>query len=120
MKTQRKTKQVIRLEREFDQALRERLAARFGATRNDGFLRNMYELKLETKAGTLLVQPNGDWVAMRFLDVDRAKTLLPHRLMEGPLNPYSGKYNSLFLDGIDDVQARVDVVQGMIERVAPC
>lgn len=117
MKTRRKTKKTLKLEGEFDARLRELLAEHFDAVPNEGFLSNMYPLALETRAGTLLVSPNGSWVAMRFLDVERAKTLLPHRLMEGPLNPYSGKYNSMHFDPGDDVQLRLDVVQNMIERV---
>lgn len=105
-----------KIEQQFNEALRNRLTARFGASRNEGYLSNMYELRLETKAGTLLVQPSGSWVAMRFVEVERAKEILPHR-REGPLNPFSGKYNSLFLDEVEDIEARVDIVQNMIERV---
>jgi hypothetical protein len=104
---------------EFNIQLGQLLATRFGAVRTCGYLSNMYELALETGVGPLLVQPNGDWVAMRFVDVDRAKAVLPHRL-EDPLNPHSGKYNSMIFDDSLPVQARLDIVQNMIEKVLPC
>jgi hypothetical protein len=117
MKTRRKTKKILKLEAEFDTRLRELLTTRFGAGTNTVHLAGMYELALETEVGPLLVEPNGSWAAMRFVDVERAKTRLPHRLMEGPLNPFSGKYNSMIFDDDLPVQARLDIVQNMIEQV---
>jgi hypothetical protein len=49
-------------------------------------------LFLETTAGTLAINPMGDWIAGRFLDVERAKQVLPHRAFTDRLSP-SGKWN---------------------------
>lgn len=99
--------------REFDTKLRTMLTTDFGAVRNDRYLSSMYELVLDTNVGLLLVQPHGDWVAMRFVDVDRASLVL-HRLTD-PFNPYSGKYNAVFPDD-SDVHARLDTVKRMIQK----
>lgn len=43
---------------------------------------------LDTKAGLLSIKPYGDWIACRFDEPARAKSLVA-----GPINPYSGKWN---------------------------
>lgn len=108
-------KQAQAINRAFDQQLREVLRDRFAAVPNEGFLSNMYELSLETKVGTLLVQPNGYYVSMRFVDVDRAKALLPHSSGD-VLNPFSGKYNSPYFDAEHSIQTRLDAVLYLIEE----
>jgi hypothetical protein len=113
----RKTQKTLKLESEFNDRLKQFLTERFGAVRNEVYLGNMYELALATEVGPLLVQPNGSWVAMRFVEVERAKMRLSSSYLAGyDFNSYSGKYNSVFLDDLD-IQGRLDVVQGMIERV---
>lgn len=70
---------------------------KMGAKDNVGHLSFMYPLRLATLAGDLLVDMNGTWVAMRFVQVDSAKKLLPHCLHDR-LNQFSGKYNVEFSD----------------------
>lgn len=62
---------------------------RGGAANDDG------TLVIETTAGVLGITPMGDWIAGRFLDVDRAKRVLPHGNLDR-LNAFSGKWNFHF------------------------
>jgi hypothetical protein len=58
-----------------------------------------YPLRLETLAGDLDIHIHETWVAMRFIDVERAKAYLPHGISTAfGMNPYSGKYNVHFHD----------------------
>lgn len=114
----RKTKKQERLEKAFDEAMEEVLRSR-GAVENTGWLSNMYPLRLPTEAGDLLAVTNGTWVAMRFEDVERAKTVLPHGYGDR-LNRYTGKYNIHFHEhGVGDLdycRRRLEVV---LEPVLP-
>lgn len=87
----RKTKKQERLEAKFDEAMAAHLQER-GATTNEGKFSGWYVLSLPTRAGPLVIKANGTWLAMRFVDIDRAKAILPHGQYD-QLNGYSGKYN---------------------------
>jgi hypothetical protein len=51
-----------------------------------------YPLQIETVAGALDLAPQDGWLACRFVDVERAKSLLGCT-WGGRLNPVSGKWN---------------------------
>lgn len=63
-----------------------------------------YALRIETTLGLLHVSPHDDWIATRFDDVDRAKSVLGSG-RDGRLNPYSGKWNFHFADGTPVAEA---------------
>lgn len=48
-----------------------------------------YELMLETRAGVLYLAPYDNWLAARFDDPERAKSVA----LNGSLNRFSGKWN---------------------------
>lgn len=109
----RKTKKQQGLEAEFDKAVETHLR-QMGAADNDGYLSNMYPLRLDTEAGPLLAVSNGTWVAMRFEDVERAKGLLPHGYSDR-LNEFSGKYNVHFEDDrIADLEGCLRVLDALL------
>jgi hypothetical protein len=110
-----KKNKKMRVEREFEKRLRELLVGR-GAQENRLFLWSMYPLVLETTVGPLLVHGHGNWVAMRFVDLERAKALLPHGRMD-PLNPYSGKYNTPIFTDAWSVEDRIREVERMLDAV---
>ena len=87
----KKTKKQEKLEAKFNEVMAAHLRER-GATTNEGKFSGWYMLSLETRAGPLVANLHGTWIAMRFVDVDRAKAILPHSLHD-QLNGYSGKYN---------------------------
>jgi hypothetical protein len=112
----RKTKKQQRLEDAFDVAVEEHLREK-GATTNEGYLSNMYPLRLPTDVGDLLVHANGSWVAMRFVDVERAKQRLPHGFYDR-LNQFSGKYNAHFSDdGVGDLECVRRTLDSMLADV---
>lgn len=85
-------------------------------------LRSSYDLILETRhAGALLVSANGNWVAMRFTDVDLARKWVPSHGSLGPtcratMNRFSGKYNVHF-NTHHSTEHVISVLQSMLERV---
>lgn len=112
----RKTKRQQKLEEQFDAAVEELLRG-MGATDNEGYLSNMYPLRLETDVGDLLADVNGTWVAMRFEDVERAKQRLPHE-MHDRLNRFSGKYNVHFSDdAVGDLEGVRRTIVSVLEPV---
>ncbi len=66
------------------QACAERMVRQMGAAQDASG-----DLMLQTLAGPMKVIPFEDWLACRFIDVERAKKLSP----PGSLNPFSGKWN---------------------------
>jgi hypothetical protein len=48
-----------------------------------------YGWQLDTCVGLLELSPYEDWVACRFVDVERVNVVIHH----GQLNPFSGKWN---------------------------
>lgn len=56
-----------------------------------------FQRRLETVVGTLsviLCEEDGDWIACRFEDVEKAKQHFGiFNICQGRLNPYSGKWN---------------------------
>src|ERR1035437_2349957 len=62
-----------------------------GATKTPDPYRSQYVIG--TKAGTLTVTPMDGWIACRFADVERAKTVFG---TDWRLNRWSGKWNHMF------------------------
>ena len=87
----KKTKKQERLEAKFDKEMEAHLRE-LGAATNEGEFSGWYLLALPTRAGPLVIKTNGTWLAMRFVDIDRARAILPHGQYD-QLNGYSGKYN---------------------------
>jgi len=54
---------------------------------------SFYDFEIETKAGNLHLTPYDTWVACRFDDVERARTIVGN---DGRLNRCSGKWNFHF------------------------
>ncbi len=84
-----------------------------GAAENTEKFGRMYPWALETRLGTLIVSIHGGWVAMRFVDVDRAAKDLTRN--QG-LNTYSGKWN-YHPSREDDVEDRLRGLKYMLSRV---
>lgn len=76
-------------------------------------------LVLQTRAGVLTATPYGDWVAMRFHDVEAARRVLGTDF-SGRLNPYSGKFNwqgtNLMFTPVGERKPIEDEVLASIER----
>lgn len=89
----------------------ESMLHRLGAVDSDHF----YPLRIETAAGPLDLWPQDEWLACRFVDVERAKALLGAG-WHGKLNPISGKWNHH--PGQLDAAA-VDAIRNEIARVLP-
>lgn len=107
----RKTLRATKLDERFNAALKARLEE-LGAEPGSGIgmvalLGGSYDLKISTIAGDLLISMHGDWVATRFVDVERAKNYLRHDFGSGELNPYSGKWN-LHFDPETSVEDRLE------------
>lgn len=62
----------------------------------------LYDFQLESQGGPLLLTAYEDWVAMLFLDVERAKRVVH----TGSLNRHSGKWNWHFVPHAGEAQAR--------------
>lgn len=78
-----------------------------------------YELELETRVGTLLLNPLDGWLAARFDDVKRAAALLnPGNCWVNRLNHHSGKWNFHFDDGVTPELA-VEFIEHHIREVLP-
>ena len=58
------------------------------------------EWEFETKVGKVSATLFDHWVAIRCKDLERAKTIIPHRRIDGDadMNPYSGKWNIQSMD----------------------
>ena len=69
-----------------------------------------YILRLETAAGPLDLCPQDNWLACRFVDVDRARQVLGKNPR---LNTFSGKLNShpdvADADAVADIRQRIEV-----------
>ncbi len=84
-----------------------------GATENTEKFGRMYPWSLETRLGTLIVSIHGHWVAMRFVDVERAAQELDRN---AGLNTYSGKWN-YHPSREGDVEDRLRGLKYMLSRV---
>lgn len=92
------------------------LLARCGATLVEPNLGTSPEYQLETRAGRLRVTPYGDWCALRFAEVDRARA--DARIDgTGDLNPHSGKWNLQALDPVLTVAQRIELLEDRLRRV---
>lgn len=117
IKLKKKTKKQLRAEAKFNTAVLDHMRSR-GARDNDieGW-KNMYSMVIDTQVGPLIFNTNDTWVAMRFVDVERANSVLPHGYGDR-LNRYSGKYNIHFgADGIHDVEYCLKQIDRMLEPV---
>lgn len=92
MRKRTSKKQRVAGER-FQRAVTDYLTS-IGATPSE-----FYAFQIETKAGMLRVTPYEDWIATRFDDPARAKSVLGDEVRW--LNPHSGKWNFHFHD--DDI-----------------
>ena len=89
----------------------ERIVDRLGCVPDPSYGR-----RLETIAGPLHISPYDTWVATRFEDVARAKSLIS----QGTLNPYSGKWNWHFSPSeLKDPQACARVIFHALTGVLP-
>lgn len=73
-----------------------------------------YILRLETAAGPLDLCPQDNWLACRFVDVDRGKLLLRK---DPRLNPFSGKWN--FHPDVADAEAVAEIQQRIEDCLMP-
>jgi len=89
MRKRTATKRKVDGER-FQKAVTDYLTSK-GATPSE-----FYDLQIETKAGPLRVTAYEDWIATRFDDPARAKSVLGEAVKW--LNPHSGKWNFHFHD----------------------
>jgi hypothetical protein len=120
----RKTKAQLKTDAAFEAAFEARMVE-LGAVRGEhregaglvGLLGG-YIWKLETVAGPLLITCHGDWVATRFVDVERAKEYVDHSFGGGGMNPYSGKWNTHF-DNDHTVEDRMHDVEYRLSKVLP-
>lgn len=87
----------------------EAMLRRLGAVESAG----LYPLRIETAAGPLDLWPQDNWLACRFVDVERAKALLGDG-WHGKLNPISGKWNH---HPAQPDAAAVDAIRDEIARV---
>jgi len=110
----RKTKKQEKLEAKFNEAMTAHLQE-LGAVTNEGKFSGWYELSLPTRAGPLVIIVNEDWLAMRFVEVDRAKEILPHG-QQDQLNGYSGKYNIHYGD-IADLECCKRILDRALDEV---
>jgi hypothetical protein len=121
-KLDRKTKAQEKIDAAFGKALEARLLE-LGAVAGDhrigvSGIFGGYTWKLETVAGPLLISCHGDWVATRFVDVDRAKEYVDHSYGSGELNPHSGKWNAHF-ENYHSVEQRLRTMESRLRKVLP-
>jgi len=111
----RKTKKQEKLEAKFNEAMTAHLRE-LGAVTNEGEFSGWYKLALPTRAGPLVIIVNDDWLAMRFVDIERARGILPHSHYD-QLNGHSGKYN-IHYGEIDDLDCCKRILDRALAEVA--
>lgn len=77
-----------------------------------------WDLDIPTQAGILQVRPMEDWVACRFEDVERARSVLPEDERLNRLNQHSGKWNHHFYDH-DEADTAAAHFGGALRRILP-
>ena len=94
MKTKRTTQKQVKEYAAFKKTVGEFLLS-IGATYNEI---KWYPYELQTPVGILSICPENNWLACRFADVEKAKTIKDSSF-KASLNPYSGKWNFMVTCG---------------------